>query len=317
MTYRTAIPVLAALAILLPMGCTRVATLRAPVLIFGRPGEHEGEFHMPRGIGFSPDGRLLYLLDRSHRVQVFTRGGNYVRGWITPPGVNGNPRGLDVDRAGNVYVADTHNSQVLVYSPDGRLLRKWGRMGKDPGQFINVTDLALDSKGCLWTCEYGSYHDRLQKFTTGGRFLLAVGTCGDRPGQFSRPQGVAVDRNDQLFVADAVNHRIQVFSPDGKLVRVWGTVGAAAGRLRYPYDVAFDRYGRLYVAEFGNSRISVYTPEGKLLTCFGRPGHGPGEFDHPWGVNVAPDGEIYVADTMNYRVQAFAPLPPPPMLARR
>ena len=305
-TFLQLFPCAAGLAL---AGCGHVSSVREPTLVFGRSGEHEGEFHMPRGIGFSPDGKLMYLLDRSHRVQVFTRDGQYVKGWITPKGTNGNPRGLDVDPHGNIYVADTHNSEVIVYSPDGEMLRKWGRMGLRPGEFINVTDIALDSQGSVWTCEYGSFHDRLQKFTADGQFLFSVGTCGDRPGQFSRPQGVTVDRHDRLYVADAVNHRIQIFSPEGKLEQIWGSVGTARGKLRYPYDVAFDRHGRLYVAEFGNSRISVFTPEGRFVTSFGRTGHRPGEFDHPWGVNVAQNGEIYVADTMNYRIQRFAALP--------
>lgn len=283
--------------------------IRTPEVIFGSPGEHDGQFHMPREVGFSPDGKELYILDRSHRVQAFTPSGEFLRMWPTPYGPLGNPRGLDVDKAGHIYVADTHNSQILVYTPQGKLIRKWGRYGKAPGQFISVTDVSLDPDGNVWTCEYGAYNDRIQKFTPEGKHLLTVGKFGDAPGEFSRPQGIAVDpRDGRVYVADAVNHRIQVLAPDGKPERMWGEPGAAPGKLRYPYDVSFDSAGRLFVAEYGNSRVSVFTHEGKLLACFGRPGHRPGEFDHPWGVNVARTGEVYVADTMNYRVQKFSGL---------
>lgn len=298
--------------VLLASGCGPGAEIRSPLVIFGEAGEHEGQFHMPREVGFSPDGSELYILDRSHRVQVFRPDGVFLRMWPTPYGPLGNPRGLDVDHQGRIYVADTHNSQVLVYNCAGRLLRRVppgrGRPGKRPGEFVSVTDVALDGHGNLWACEYGSYNDRVQKFDARGRVLVTFGKFGRAAGEFSRPQGIAVDGADRVYVADAVNHRIQVLTSAGAVERVWGQVGARPGELRYPYDVTFDGRGRLYVAEFGNSRVSVFTPEGRFLTCFGRAGHGPGEFDHPWGVGVAPNGEIYVADTMNYRVQKFAPL---------
>jgi DNA-binding beta-propeller fold protein YncE len=284
--------------------------VREPDLVFGRPGPHDGQFQMPREVGFSPDGRRLYVLDRSHRVQVFAAAdGGHIDTWPTPVGTNGNPRGLDVAPNGDVYVADTHNSQILVFSADGKLRRKWGHRGTGPGEFIAVTDVALDSKGNAWTCEYGGYSDRIQKFDPRGRHLLTVGTFGSGAGQFSRPQGIAVDRKDRVYVADAVNHRIQVLAPDGKVERVWGEVGSAPGQLRYPYSVSFDPSGRLYVAEYGNSRVSVFTPDGTFITSFGQPGHRQAEFDHPWGAHVSPAGQVYVSDTMNYRVKRFPALP--------
>lgn len=289
-------------------GCRGAGSVRDPILQFGEPGEHDGQFHMPREVGFSPDGSRLYILDRSHRVQVFTPGGRFLDMWPTPPGQLGNPRGLDVDKQGQVYVADTHNSQILVYNPQGKMLRKWGGFGKAPGQFISVTDVALDHDGNVWTCEYGAYHDRIQKFDPSGKPLLSVGKFGSKLGQFSRPQGIVAGPDGKMYVADAVNHRIQILSTDGQVLGAWGTVGSKPGQLEFPYDVAFDKQGRLYVAEFGNCRVSVWTPEGKFLTTFGRPGRQAGQFDHPWGVNVAQTGEIYVADTMNYRVQKFAAL---------
>jgi DNA-binding beta-propeller fold protein YncE len=296
------------LALLALNGCSRRVDTRGPDFVFGQAGEHDSELHLPREVGFSPDGQRLYVLDRTHRVQVFDMAGTWLATWPTPLGTTGNPRGLDVAPNGDVYVADTHNSQVLVFSPKGKLRRKWGRPGTQPGRFVSVTDVALDSKGSVWACEYGNWNDRVQKFDASGKLVVTSGKFGSAPGEFSRPQGLAVDRNDRLYVADAVNHRIQILNPDGTLHAIWGSVGSKPGQFRYPYDVAFDRAGRLYVAEFGNCRISVLSPEGKFLTHFGRAGHRPGEFDHPWGVNVDHHGRVYVADTMNYRIQRFAPL---------
>ena len=300
---------LAGCAGLATAGCRRgYGPVLAPTLVFGDAGAHDGQFHQPREVGFSPDGSRLYILDRTQRVQMFTSQGEFQETWPTPPGGKGNPRGLDVDPEGRVFVADTHHSQVLVYDPGGSLVRRWGRFGKGPGEFIAVTDVAVAADGCTWTCEYGEYNDRIQKFDPEGKWILTTGSFGTAPGQFSRPQGLAFGPDRSLYVADAVNHRVQVLDDTGRVVALIGQVGARPGELKYPYSVAFDGQGRLYVVEYGNERVSVFRPGGRFLTTFGRPGRAPGELDRPWGVSVARNGDIYVADTMNYRIQRFPPL---------
>jgi DNA-binding beta-propeller fold protein YncE len=296
-------------------GCAGPAVrVLLPVAMWGEPGPHEGQFNQPRSVDFCPDGSVI-VLDRSDRVQRFDADGRFVELWHTPSVVKGNPRGLDVGPDGRIYVADTHNSEVLVYDEHGRLLRKWGRYGKAPGQFIWVTDVAVDAHRNVYTCEYGESNDRVQKFDAGGRFVWQRAGLGGGPGQFQRPQGIAVDSRGFIYVADAVNHRVQKLSPRGEVVRIWGEVGSAPGKLRYPYDVALDRQDRVYLCEYGNQRISVFDSDGHFLTVLGHPGRGPGEFDNPWGVGVDPAGYVYVADTRNFRIQKFAPLFPASTLA--
>jgi DNA-binding beta-propeller fold protein YncE len=299
------------LPLILIAGCApHTSRVIEPVLIFGEPGRGDGQFNIPRSVDFMQDGSVL-VMDRSDRIQRFTPDGQYLSTWHTLSVAHGNPRGLSIAPNGEVYVADTHNSQVLVYSTQGKIVRRWGSYGMRPGQFIWVTDVAVDPHGPVYTCEYGEGRaDRVQKFDSRGRFVLQLAHFGSRPGEVQRPEGLALDHRGNLFVADGVNHRVQEFAPDGRLLAVIGGLGSASGQLRYPYDVALDSADRLYVCEFGNHRISVFGPDHRLITTWGRPGRGPGEFNHPWGVGVDASGFIYVADTYNYRVQKFAPLPP-------
>src|SRR5438874_5865113 len=131
---RACLPVLCLLTSAGIAGCgSRGPRVVEPILVFGEPGRGEGQFNMPRSVDFMRDGSVL-VMDRSDRIQRFTADGEYLGVWHTGSVKHGNPRGLAVAPNGEVYVADTHNSQVLVYSPRGKIVRRWGSYGFKPGQ---------------------------------------------------------------------------------------------------------------------------------------------------------------------------------------
>jgi DNA-binding beta-propeller fold protein YncE len=251
---------------------------------------------------------LVYIVDMTARIQVFTASGEFVRAWKTPKATNGKPCGLSFDRDGNLLVADTHYFRMLVYSPLGDLLCErtiGGVPGHEPGQFSFVTDCVQDSEGNYFISEYGDM-DRVQKFTRDGKFIAQWGGHGSEPGQFVQPRSLAIDEEDQIWVADACNHRIQVFKAAGdavELVRIWGEQGREAGQLSYPYGLALDGHGYVYVCEFGNSRVQKFTLEGEYVGHWGRPGRQEGELYEPWEIAFDTRGKLYVLDTNNHRVQ--------------
>src|SRR5437879_162305 len=128
---------------------------------------------------------------------------------------------------------------------------------------------------------------------------------GNAPGEFKRPEGLCVDAQDRVYVADSCNHRIQIFSRDGQFIRAYGKAGSGKGELSYPYDICVDAAGRQYVCEFGNSRIQVFDANDQPLEIIGGPGAEPGRFSNPWGVALDSAGNLYVADSQNHRVQKF------------
>ncbi|MHB8736914.1 MAG: NHL repeat-containing protein [Terriglobales bacterium] len=270
--------------------------------VWGRRGISDGRFELPRPMAIDAQDRL-YVCDKTARIQVFDADGEFIRMWRTPVHTNGRPTGLSIDRQGRLLVADTHYFQVLVYSQEGELLEKLGGVeGHRPGEFGLVTDAVDDSLGNLYVSEYGEY-DRIQKFSPDGKFLCQWGGHGSAPGQFRRPQSMAVDQDDHIWVADAVNHRIQVFDPHGTLLGIWGEHGSEPGQLNYPYDLALDGEGHVYVSEHGNHRVQKFTLEGRSLGCWGRHGRNGGELSQPWGLVRDSRGRIYVADYRNHRVQ--------------
>jgi DNA-binding beta-propeller fold protein YncE len=271
-------------------------------LVWGRRGISDGRLQKPRAMTIDTDDHL-YIVDMTARVQVFTTGGEFLRSWQTPVHTNGRPTGISIDRQGRVLVADTHYFRVLVYSPLGEMLEQiGGTEGHGPGEFGWVTDAVEDRDGNLYVSEYGEY-DRIQKFAPDRTFLLQWGGHGSEPGQFARPQDLAIDEQDRIWVADACNHRIQVFDTDGKLLFTWGTPGSATGELYYPYDLVFDDAENLYICEYGNHRVQKFTRSGESLGCWGHEGREPGELHNPWAVVRDSKGRLHVLDTNNHRVQ--------------
>ncbi len=273
-------------------------------VIWGRHGSTDGHFQKPRAMAIN-DKEEIFIVDMTARIQVFTPEGKFLRKWQTPTQANGRPSGLSIGVNGNILVADTHYFRMLVYTAEGKFLPDktiGGTQGNGPGEFGFVTDALQDSQGNYYIAEYGEF-DRIQKFDADGKYLLEWGGHGAEPGQFVRPQNLAFDKDENIWVVDACNHRVQEFTREGKLLRHWGVKGTEPGQLSYPYDLAFDKDGNLYLVEYGNHRVQKFTPEGKSLGCWGTHGRGPGQMHNPWALIIDRQGRIQVLDTNNHRVQ--------------
>lgn len=295
------------LLVLLLAGCEEDSSRHFGHLdkVWARRGISEGRLQKPRAMAIDQKQRI-YIVDMTARIQVFDSDGRFLRGWSTPTHEAGKPTGLSIGIEGNVLVADTHYSRLLIYSPEGELLRTiGGTLGQKPGEFGLVTDAVQDTQGNYYIGEYGEY-DRIQKFTADGKFLCQWGNHGSAPGEFSRPQNLALDEEGHLWVTDACNHRIQVFDGEGKLLKLWGTPGAAPGQLHYPYDLILHPDGTVYIAEFGNHRIQRFTRDGQSLGCWGTHGRGEGQLDCPWALVLDGQGRVHVLDTGNHRVQRIS-----------
>ncbi|MDA7951317.1 MAG: hypothetical protein MPJ24_07490 [Pirellulaceae bacterium] len=292
------------------VGCTESLFSGGVVKVWGERGLSDGRFQKPRAMAIDAKGDI-YVVDMTARIQVFDSEGVFKRSWRTPDSANGKPTGLSIDNDGNLLVADSHYYQILVYTPEGKLLSKktlGGTKGDLPGQFDLVADVVQDSEGNYYTAEYGEVH-RLQKFSSEGEPLFSWGQVGEKEGEFRRPQSLALDKNDHLWVVDACNHRIQVFDATGsepKLLSIWGSYGFDDGQLNYPYDLVFgDKGESVYLVESGNHRVQKFSLDGKWKKSWGSRGRKEGQLFSPWALVRDSNGYFYVGDTLNHRVQKF------------
>ncbi len=279
------------------------------VLQWGGYGTGMGQFSGPFGVAVD-DRNAVYVVDQLNaRVQKFAADGTFVATWGSPGAGSGQlrtPFGV-ASAAGRILVADFGNDRVQLFTPDGQPLHQLGDPGGGDGQFLRPAGVAVDRDGSVYVSDH--FNNRVQKFSSDGHFQAQVGTLASptvagsptpsatptllptpsptgspavgagtpSPAplpdqQLDRPEGLAVDRDGALVVADYGRNRVVRFGSDGRLLGWIGGRGSGPGEFVGPKGVAVDpQSGRLYVADTGNGRIQRFLADGTFDTAWPLP----------------------------------------------
>ena len=134
-------------------------------------------------------------------------------------------------------------------------------------------------------------------------YLGTFSKYGDGDGELIWPVGIAIDSDENIYIADEWMNRISIFTNSGHFLRNWSTQGD--GEVNRTSGIALDLNDDVYVVDSLNHRVRKFTKDGGYILQFGSFGDGPGELNAPWGVAVGDEGSAYVADHKNHRVQKF------------
>ena len=134
-----------------------------------------------------------------------------------------------------------------------------------------------------------------------------IGRHGRDPGNMIGPTALALDSDDNLYLADDFLQRITVYDREGELITTWSNQGSGDGEFNAPSGIAFDRNDNMLLVDHKNHRIQRLTKDGAYISQWGSFGDGDGEFNLPWGITQDRDANVYIADWRNDRIQKFTP----------
>jgi len=317
----------------------------------GNTGSGDGtnsaaRFNGPGGVAVDSAGNLYVADSENHTIREVTPVGmNWVvttlaglagySGNVNATGSNARfylPFGLTVATNGTVYVADEGNNVIRKVTPSGT---NWIVTTAWSGGLNWPAGVAVDSAGNLYVANtddhtIGKVSGGVGTILAGGGSFSIFGT-NDGTGTAARfyyPDGVAVDTNGTVYVADSGNGTIRKVTPAGMVTTLAGLAGnntgstdgtGSAARFDGPLRVAVDANGNLYVSDLYNQTIRQVTPVGTnwvvttLAGLAGSAGSANGtnsaaRFNGPDGVALDSAGNLYVSDYYNDTIRKVTPV---------
>ncbi|EEF57999.1 NHL repeat containing protein [Pedosphaera parvula] len=321
-------------------------------------------FNYPHAVAVDTNGNVFVADSENYTIRKLTPSGtNYVvstpigqtRASNSTDGTNNAARfwfllGISIDKAGNLLVADTQNSEIRKIAPVGTnyVVTTLAGFAQNVGgadgtnavaRFNSPRGIAVDAAGNVFVADQNN--NTIRKLTPVGT-NWAVTTIAGQAGMayygdgngtnayFNYPAGIAVDASGNLFVTDAGNHVIRKLTPTATnylVTTIAGSAAAQAGstdgtnanaRFFIVDGITVDAAGNLFVADNNNCLIRKIAPvgtnwitttiAGKLNSYDFADGVGTNIlFNQPTGIAVGKGGVVYVVDMGNNMVRKLTP----------
>jgi sugar lactone lactonase YvrE len=246
------------------------------------------------------------------------------------------PSGISIDRGGNLIVMDGYSHTLRMITPSGAVRTIAGSPGitgndNGPGpaaRFKGPGRVLADDAGNVYISDNNSAIRRLAAdglVSTWAGVARASGSADGKgeAARFSFPNGIAIDAQKNLYIADQDNSTVRKIDAAGVVSTVAGKAGVfgyadgtgAAANFAGVGGMAVDQQGNLYVSEFYNHTVRKIAPGGVVTTLAGAAGQsgyadgagGAARFNSPNNLAVDAQGNVYVSDYGNNAVRKITP----------
>lgn len=225
-----------------------------PMVVFDRDGNFidswgDDILKDAHGIFIDADDNIYCTERETHVVRKFNTAGELLMTLGTPdvPGGEGEPFNLPTDLAlgpdGEMYISDGYgNARVHKYSPDGELIKSWGRPGTGPGEFDLPHCVRVDPRNRLMVAD--RENNRIQFFTLDGEYI-------EEWGDLLQPDTIYIDDDDLVYIAE-LGQRVSIMTLNGEVVSQWGSERGSTVPGEFfacPHGIWLDSQGDIYVGE--------------------------------------------------------------------
>ena len=212
-----------------------------------------------------------------------------------------------VTEVGDIYFGYTLNSTSGIQKLTSNLTNSVSVMETDSRCY----DVFIDKDNYIYCSIYGHHkvvRKSLNDTLNSTRTIAGTGNAGSTSYMLHAPNGIFVDTNIDLYVADYENNRIQLFhkeQPNAITVAGSGSLNITI-MLNHPTEIVLDGNGYLFIVDYRNNRIVRNGPNG-FYCLFGCNGCGSAAnlLRIPRSMAFDSFGNIYVVDDANHRIQKF------------
>jgi DNA-binding beta-propeller fold protein YncE len=268
----------------------------------------EHGFLQPSDVEVGKDHRIYVLDGVNNQVKVFDEKGPFLFSFGSRGQAKGqfeSPLGLSIDSTGRVFVADTGNRRVQLFSAEGKAQSEFSITLKDAQHLCDPVDLALDEKrNRIYVVDNENHKVLLYSLDTFS-FLESWGKEGDGRQEFRYPFFIAAGKDGTVLIVDVLNTRVQAWDPKGRAVSTIGEWGVDVSQFYRPKGVCVDKDNRVFASDSYLGAIQVFNRYGSFLSVLGDESGKIIKWKTPVGMAIDDRQRLYVVDMIANRVGVY------------